>query len=260
MIRCLKCHEVLVLNNKSYQCKNKHNYDCAKSGYVNLLQSQKSNTKQHGDDKAMLLSRKHFLDKGYYQLLANKLRKIINPTSKDTILDAGCGEGWYCEQIGGNTIGVDISRNGCDLAAKRNKDMTFIVASTFDLPITDGSIDCVYSVFAPFDVDEMNRILSANGRFIHVFPLEKHLWELKEAIYFVPYENEQEEKQFTGFELESKHEVKDMIHLPSVEDIKNLFSMTPYVHRTSIEEMKRLNALTEISSQIQFGINVYRKQ
>ena len=102
--------------------------------------------------------------------------------------------------------------------------------------------------------------MCSSDLFIHVFPLEKHLWELKEAIYFVPYENEQEEKQFTGFELESKHEVKDMIHLPSVEDIKNLFSMTPYVHRTSIEEMKRLNALTEISSQIQFGINVYRKQ
>lgn len=49
-MNCPICHEPLTLEGKSYQCKNKHTFDRAKSGYVNLSRKQKAS----GDNKLMV--------------------------------------------------------------------------------------------------------------------------------------------------------------------------------------------------------------
>ena len=257
MLRCPNCKEVLIRKDNSYTCLNNHHFDCAKSGYVNLLQG---NAKQHGDDLKMLKSRQAFLDKGYYTPLSDRLKEIINTINPPTILDAGCGEGWYCEQIQGNIIGVDISKDGCNLSAKRNKSMIFAVGSTFDLPIMDQSIDLVYSIFAPFDHAELHRVLKENGCFIHVFPLVDHLLGLKQAVYDEAYVNDIISDELNGFITDSYCEVKDMIHLNDHESIMNLFAMTPYVHRTKTSELNRLDTLNEVITQIEFGIRVFKKK
>lgn len=258
-LTCPNCNNVLIKTQREYRCLNNHTFDLSKSGYVNLLQSQKVNTRNRGDDLQMLRSRKTFLDKGYYLPLVNKMKDIIYDEMHDTILDLGCGEGWYCEQVGGNIIGIDISKHGCDLSAKRNKNMTFVVASSFDLPLTKESIDVVYSVFAPFSATELSKVLKPNGRFIQVYPLLDHLMGLKEAIYDEAYANDDLPYELEGFSLESTYEVHDQIELLDNETIKSLFAMTPYVHRTKSHEMNRRETLTHVSTQIAFGIRVYRK-
>ncbi len=98
---CPICHNQLKLTEKSYRCENGHCYDLAKSGYVNLLLSNKMNSKTPGDNKLMVDTRNHFLNKGYYQplldALCNQMITLAKSRNQKSIVlaDAGCGEGYY---------------------------------------------------------------------------------------------------------------------------------------------------------------------
>ena len=68
-LMCPVCGQPLILEGKTYRCETGHCFDCAKSGYVNLLPPAPSG-KRHGDDKLMVKARTDFLDKGYYDPLS----------------------------------------------------------------------------------------------------------------------------------------------------------------------------------------------
>jgi len=118
---CPVCREKLEAKDKSLVCRNKHTFDIAKQGYVNLLLSNQMNAKLPGDNKMMVSARRNFLNKGYYKILSEKLcdtavRYIKNG---DTVLDAGCGEGYYTQKvyesllekgIQTDMLGIDISK------------------------------------------------------------------------------------------------------------------------------------------------------
>ena len=60
---CPVCRKPLERTEKIYRCPDGHSYDISKSGYINLLMSQKSGN--HGDDKIMVHARRDFLEKGF---------------------------------------------------------------------------------------------------------------------------------------------------------------------------------------------------
>jgi len=104
--RCPVCHFVLEKLEKQYICPNKHTFDIAREGYVNLLLAHQKRTKEPGDSKAMIGSRRAFLNKGYYSTLSECLNEIIAAELLDTpkgtpinVLDAGCGEGYFVGQL-----------------------------------------------------------------------------------------------------------------------------------------------------------------
>ena len=112
---CPVCKKPLVKNEKSYICENGHNFDIAKSGYVNLLTC--SSRKNHGD--------------------------------------CGCGEGYYTKAAAdvlplSSVFGTDISKDELTVAAKRAKNVDFAVASSFSLPFADSSIDILLEIFSPY--------------------------------------------------------------------------------------------------------------
>ena len=96
---CPKCSFALSLNdNGSALCKNGHCYDKSKEGYYNLLLS---NTASHGDNREMVVARRNFLDTGAYLPLARRVSELVrdNVDTHSSILDAGCGEGYYTDII-----------------------------------------------------------------------------------------------------------------------------------------------------------------
>lgn len=268
MFICPKCGEKLTDADRSYACPNRHCYDKAKSGYVNLLLANQMHTKLPGDNKLMVQSRKKFLDKGYYSILADSLcgevRKYVR--SGCTVLDAGCGEGYYTEKVAdavkdtaAEIIGIDISKNAADYAARRTKLVRFAVASVFHLPIETESCDIVTNLFAPYCGEEFLRVLKRDGIFIMVIPAERHLWQLKCAVYDEPYLNEAKDFALEGFEHIGRKTVTGEILLPCGDDIMSLFSMTPYVYKTGVEGQKRLESLDSLRTEIGFEILTYRK-
>ncbi len=269
LLICPVCKEKLNRCDNSLKCINNHCFDVAKQGYVNLLQSQKKSNKRHGDDKLMVDARKSFLDKGFYEPLLNKTYEFTDKYAKNgfKILDAGCGEGYYtaniynhlmAQNISTEFCGIDIAKDALISACKRNKDIEYAVASVFDMPVANNSVDLIFNFFAPNPTDEYKRILNKNGILIRAVPLKLHLWELKCSIYDNVYENDETTTELDGFELIDKNEVKYIIDLKSNDDIKNLFKMTPYYYKTSRNDQAKVSNMNSLITKVEFGIYVYK--
>lgn len=266
---CPVCKRPLTLYNKTYKCESTHSFDLSKSGYVNLLLSQQSKLKRHGDDKIMVNARREFLDKGYYNHFSDAIFCAVSKHYKEnsSILDAGCGEGFYTANLftrlnsnsASDILAVDISKFALDGFAKRNKDIKRAVASVYSLPIADNSCDIVLNIFAPIAKDEFYRILKPNGVLITAIALENHLYKLKSAVYDTPRKNEINDLNLDGFELIEKAEIEKNITLNSNEDIMTLFKMTPYYYKTSSDDFKKLEALNTLTTETHFGILTYKK-
>ena len=269
-LKCPVCGGKLSLEMRSYRCGKGHCYDKAKQNYVNLLMSNKSSSKRHGDDKMMVVSRSQFLDKGYYApLQAAVTRLLTEKTPKHcTVLDAGCGEGYYTAAVlaalleagkAPTVLGIDISKDALIAAGRRSKALKLAVASSFALPASDNSCDAVLDIFAPAAASEFSRVLRADGWLLRVFPLQKHLMQLKAAVYDNPYENDAEQLELDGFVLSQLQELRFDISLQTNEDIKNLFMMTPYYYNTSAADQAKLDDLERLTVSAEFGIALYRK-
>ena len=259
MLVCPKCRLPLVRYEKTYHCSARHSYDIAKKGYVNLVLG---NQKISGDSKEMVDARTLFLSAGYYQALADKLIELLKEIKPDMLIDAGCGEGYYTRQFhdcGNQIIAFDLSKPALNTAAKLDRDTIYAIASIFDMPIGDASADCVVNIFAPTPIDEVNRILKKGGILIKVGPGAKHLHGLKEVLYDEVYDNEEESVELKGLTHIQRVNVTDQIHLISNDQIKALFMMTPYYWKMSQASAARLNTLTELSTEIDFLIDLYQK-
>lgn len=262
MFICPVCKNELNKTGNSLVCRNGHCFDAAKSGYVNLL--LKSNGGNHGDNKLMVNARRNFLDKGYYEPLRNTVTQMCREFSRkgDVIVDCGCGEGYYtaaiAEALPDRTVcGFDISKDAVTVASKRSKAVEYAVASSFDIPLPDGCADAVTEIFSPHCEKEFLRILKPGGRMIMVIPLENHLYELKQAVYDEAYKNEPSDLKKDGFRLLKCERVEYTADITEAEDIKNLFTMTPYYYKTGVKEQARLNALRQISVTFAFAVLCY---
>jgi 23S rRNA (guanine745-N1)-methyltransferase len=92
-----------------------------------------------------------------------------------------------------------------------------------------------------------------------VIPGENHLYELKEIVYDKPYKNDEQPPKSESLCLVAKEKVSQKVNLNG-EDLKTLFSMTPYFYRTSEENKARLNNVDNIDLTVEFTILQYRRK
>ncbi len=258
MLKCLKCNAALRLQDRSLVCENNHCYDLSKRGYVNLSLNQK---KDSGDDKDMVKARTHFLNQDFYKPLCDEVIKTIKALKPQTLLDCGCGEGYYSNQIkqaiGCDMVAIDLSKSAIDHACRAKSGIQYVVASLANLPLMDNSMDVLLSMFAPIYEQEFSRVLKDGGYFIKVCPNEEHLIGLKQAIYDEVYVNEVSH-ELTNFELVEEHEISYEIEINDQESIMALFQMTPYYYKTSKEGVERVKKLTHLKTKVGFMIQIYR--
>jgi 23S rRNA (guanine745-N1)-methyltransferase len=263
---CPICKNELVENKKYYSCSGGHIFDKSKYGYVNLLMSQSSYHKRHGDDKMMALSRRNFLNKGFYDILLQNIISLLKEQLPPypVILDAGCGECFYTEKISKafspcETYGIDLSKDALIIGNKRSRALNLCVSSTSKMPVKDESCDAVLSIFAPFCASEIQRVLKKDGVFLKVIPLQDHLWELKEAIYDKPYKNTVPDDKIENFRVVKTQDTHDTIFLDNNEDIENLFKMTPYYYKTSVKDQEKISKLCALETKISFRAILYKQ-
>ena len=267
---CPVCGAALKQEAHVFRCEHGHSYDIAKKGYVNLLASNQSHNKRHGDDRTMVSARTAFLDAGYYAPLCEAVAAASTERTPDspTILDVGCGEGYYSAAVyatlraagkSPDVRGIDISREALIAAHRRLPALNLAVASLARLPMADASCDLVMNIFAPVDAAEFRRVLRRGGTLLRVVPLERHLWELKCAVYDVPYENKAPDTALPGFALRERRDIVSRITLPTQAEIQALFMMTPYYYKTSRADQEKLLRLRTLETETAFGLLLYER-
>lgn len=261
---CPICGERLLFVEGSLTCRGprRHNFDIAKSGYVNLNMHQPTS----GDDKEMALARQSLLRKGYYKPLADALAELSE--SGSILCDAGCGEGYYTEIAASGfdaVLGVDLSKHALALAAKSSKQssmsdkLLYTTASVYTLPLADETCDCVINVFAPCVEEEYARVLKTGGKLIVAAAGREHLYGLKEALYDTVVQNEERRDYPKKMRLDQTVSVKYNADIIG-EDIYSLFMMTPYYYRTKKESAEKLKIMDKLSTVIDFEVRVYIKE
>lgn len=170
---CPLCHAPLSRSANSYICPQRHQFDLAKEGYVNLLPVQFKRSRDPGDSAEMMQARRAFLDGGYYQPLREAICSYLRAFAPGELLDIGCGEGYYTHAfaaIAARSFGLDVSKSAIRAAAKRYPQVEFCVASSQRLPFADRSLDAVVRIYAPCNADELARVVKAGGWVITATP------------------------------------------------------------------------------------------
>ena len=259
------------LPSKGYYCKNKHHFDLAKEGYLNLLPAQHKKSKEPGDSRAMMRARRNFLEAGFYQPMAKELASIIDKYSLENtpmhILDIGCGEGYYTRQIEGHSQhsenldlhGIDIAKNAIFAAAKKQANAKFIVASSKSMPYTDHYFDLLLRVYAPANDREINRLLKPKGLLLIVTPGPRHLWQLKEFIYKEVKEHSVDTPLPEGFEQIDSQRISYTIQ-PEQEQRMALLQMTPFAWRAKGEIQNKIQRSNGLEIEVDFILTLAVKK
>jgi len=263
---CPLCQTPLSAVDRSLRCCNNHCFDIAKEGYVNLLPVQYKHSKDPGDNKAMVNARRAFLDKGFYQPLADRITALYRekfPANKEAfLLDAGCGEGFYTHQhkcADNNVYGVDIAKNAVRIAAKRYKECSFSVGTLAKLAFADQQFDWLYSIYAPVLEQEFYRVLKPGGFLLTVTPAKKHLLELKSLIYQEAKLHDSERNPIEHMPVILEERLSYVMNFNQGQDIVNLLAMTPFAFKAGVEVVEKLRDLSEFSCQADFLIRLYQK-
>ena len=107
--------------------------------------------------------------------------------------------------------------------------------------------------------EEFLLVLKPGGYLLRVVPMERHLFELKAAVYDRPYENPPAEPAVEGFRLLRTQTLRKTITLSSNEDVQALFLMTPYYYKTGAEDQQKLAAVPSLRVTTEFLIAVCQK-
>ena len=261
---CPVCGEVLSRTEKEYRCENRHSFDIARQGHVNLLVVQQKHSLNPGDTREQVLSRRAFLESGFYEPIA----KVLCDTAKELgakgpVLDVGCGEGYYCTRLANaldaDLLGLDISKEAVRCAAAKYKGPQWVCGTASHLPVGSGSVGALTSLFALTLPEEFRRVLASDGLYFQVLAAQDHLLGLKSIIYpELKLKEKDSVPELPGFKRIKTVPIRFTFTVEGAQ-VQNLLSMTPHVYRISKEGAARLAATEKLTDTASAVLNVFAK-
>ena len=252
---CPICQENLTLVESSLKCNNRHSFDLAKFGYVNLAPQIKQSANY---DKENFQNRQQILEAGFYQAILEDISDLpaTNPSAK-TVLDIGCVEGFYSRKLQDSPpdktfYAFDISKDSVQIAAKSepNWAVNWFVGDLARLPIKDASMDILLDIFSPANYGEFRRVLSKDGILIKVIPTKNHLREIRQKVQDQltnkDYSNQDIKNHFQEHFTILSSQTASLTKTITTEQLQALLSMTPllfHIDQTKID----WSDLTEIT-------------
>ena len=252
---CPICRENLTLLESSLKCNNRHSFDLAKFGYVNLAPQIKQSANY---DKENFQNRQQILEAGFYQAILEDISDLLatNPSAK-TVLDIGCGEGFYSRKLQESHpdktfYAFDISKDSVQIAAKSepNWAVNWFVGDLASLPIKDASMDILLDIFSPANYGEFRRVLFKDGILIKVIPTKNHLKEIRQKVQDQltnkDYSNQDIKNHFQNNFTILSSKTASLTKPITTEQLQALLSMTPllfHIDQTKID----WSQLTEIT-------------
>lgn len=252
---CPICQENLTLLETNFKCCNRHSFDLAKFGYVNLAPQIKQSANY---DKENFQNRQQILEAGFYQAILDAVSDLLaSSKTTTTILDIGCGEGFYSRKLQESHsektfYAFDISKDSVQIAAKSepNWAVNWFVGDLARLPIKDANMDILLDIFSPANYGEFRRVLSKDGILIKVIPTENHLKEIRQRVQDQltnkEYSNQDIKEHFQEHFTILSSQTASLTKTITAEQLQALLSMTPllfHVDQSKIDWSK----LTEIT-------------
>ena len=252
---CPICQENLTLVETSFKCCNRHSFDLAKFGYINLEPQIKQSANY---DKENFQNRQQILEAGFYQAILEAVSDLLsNSKNAKTILDIGCGEGFYSRKLqerhpDKTFYAFDISKDSVQIAAKSepNWAVNWFVGDLARLPIKDASMDILLDIFSPANYGEFRRVLSKDGILIKVIPTKNHLKEIRQKVQDQltnkDYSNQDIKNHFQNNFTILSSKTASLTKPITAEQLQALLSMTPllfHIDQTKID----WSQLTEIT-------------
>ena len=260
---CPLCGEKLHREENRYTCPNRHSFDIARQGYVNLLTVQQKHSLHPGDTREQVLSRRAFLEAGFYAPIVEALMETARELGcRGPILDVGCGEGYYSSRlakaIDAPLLGLDISKDAVRCASASYKDATWVCATAARLPVEDASVGLLTSLFALTLPEEFRRVLKKDGYYFQVLAAQDHLMGLKNIIYpEIKLRDKDSTPELPGFEKVKSRPIRFNFTVRGAQ-VQQLLGMTPHTFRISkagAEALAHTEVLTDTASCV---LNVYR--
>lgn len=261
---CPFCGAELNRLDGRYVCPLGHSFDIARQGYVNLLAVQQKHSRNPGDTREQVLSRREFLEAGFYAPIAQALIDTAKGLGiSGPVLDVGCGEGYYssrlAQALGAPLTGLDISKEAVRCAAGKYKDAQWLCATASHIPVADGSAAVLTSLFALTAPEEFHRVLQPDGYFFQVLAAQDHLLGLKVIIYDqLTFKEKDTQPEFPGFARVQSVPIRFSFTVEG-KQVQNLLSMTPHVFRITKEGAARLANTPCLTDTASCVLNVFRR-
>ncbi|ACF55648.1 TPA: putative RNA methyltransferase [Streptococcus pneumoniae] len=252
---CPICQENLTLLETNFKCCNRHSFDLAKFGYVNLAPQIKQSANYN---KENFQNRQQILEAGFYQAILDAVSDLLaSSKTTTTILDIGCGEGFYSRKLQESHsektfYAFDISKDSVQIAAKSepNWAVNWFVGDLARLPIKDANMDILLDIFSPANYGEFRRVLSKDGILIKVIPTENHLKEIRQRVQDQltnkEYSNQDIKEHFQEHFTILSSQTASLTKTITAEQLQALLSMTPLLFHVDQSKID-WSQLTEIT-------------
>ncbi|MCI6738642.1 methyltransferase domain-containing protein [Intestinibacter sp.] len=260
VFRCPICKgSIKNVTENSVICKNNHCFNMSKKGYINLI---KNNNKTIYD-KDLFEARSKIYDQKVYEILSEEIINIVDKYTTgekiNYVLDAGCGEGYYLNQLyldekinkKCRLIGIDIAREGVALATRFENRVFWSVSDLSNLPFDDNKIDVILDILSPSNYREFARVLNKKGIIIKVIPEENYLQEIRNQIAAYIKKDKYSNKNIVDvfesnldivYEKRITYKVKDF----NLEDFIKMTPLTSSLTQNQIDELVKsgINSIT----------------
>jgi 23S rRNA (guanine745-N1)-methyltransferase len=252
--RPLTRHDEVVVG-----CDSGHRFDIARQGQLTLLgPGARTDT---GDTADMVAARQAFLSAGHF---APMTAAIVAAAGDGPVLELGAGTGHHIRDVVEHRpqavgLAIDTSKYAARRAARVHPRVGSVVADAWSrLPVRDGVVGTLLSVFAPRTGAEVGRVLRPGGRAVVVTPTPEHQAELRSRIHLLSVEPDKALRlpdQLVGLEPAGRTDVRHMMRLTR-DDVDLLIRMGPSAHHLPTERRRAAVADLEEVTGVTLAVTV----